>query len=113
MVDGHHHAQGAESRRVFPAQDVFVPWKLQKMEGDIQHSYHIDDSPDRNDDERLHSRDIYKRHVDNVAVFTFMHRYCHVYREGELEEMIGSVRGMRVVRGYYEASNWCVVAEKV
>ena len=40
-------------------------------------------------------------------------RYCHVYREGELTEIILSVPGARVVDEYYDTGNWCVVVEKV
>lgn len=40
-------------------------------------------------------------------------RYCHVYVEGELEQLVGKVDGLNVVDSYYDRSNWCVVAERV
>lgn len=39
-------------------------------------------------------------------------RYCHMYSEGELEGLVESVDGLRVVKSYYDRSNWCVVAER-
>lgn len=40
-------------------------------------------------------------------------RYCHVYVEGELEGLVESVDGLRLIESYYDRSNWCVVAERV
>lgn len=41
-------------------------------------------------------------------------RYYHVFREGELAELIGShVAELRVTHSYFDHANWCVVAEKV
>lgn len=41
-------------------------------------------------------------------------RYYHVFREGELAELIGShVEELRVTHAYFDHANWCVVAEKV
>lgn len=39
-------------------------------------------------------------------------RYCHVYAEGELEELVERVDGLRLVESYYDRSNWCIVAER-
>lgn len=39
-------------------------------------------------------------------------RYCHVYAEGELEELVKQVHGLRLVESYYDRSNWCIVAQK-
>lgn len=39
-------------------------------------------------------------------------RYCHVYVEGELDELIGKVEGLRLLTSYYDRSNWCVLAER-
>ncbi|XP_078719187.1 putative tRNA methyltransferase 9B [Lampetra fluviatilis] len=40
-------------------------------------------------------------------------RYYHVFREGELAQMIERhVAGLRVVCTYYDHANWCVIAQK-
>ncbi len=41
------------------------------------------------------------------------HRYYHVFEEGELMELVGAVKGVRVVRDYYDQGNWCVLFEKL
>uniref|UniRef100_A0A3P9I7G1 tRNA methyltransferase 9B n=1 Tax=Oryzias latipes TaxID=8090 RepID=A0A3P9I7G1_ORYLA len=41
-------------------------------------------------------------------------RYYHVFREGELAELIeNNVEELRVKHSYFDHANWCVVAEKV
>lgn len=44
-----------------------------------------------------------------VVVFQ---RYCHVYKKGELEDLLLQTGCVRVVSSWYERSNWCVIAEK-
>ncbi|CAM9140509.1 unnamed protein product [Choristocarpus tenellus] len=40
-------------------------------------------------------------------------RYCHVYREGELEKLVQkNCTDLHVLKSYYDRSNWCVLAEK-
>ena len=40
-------------------------------------------------------------------------RYYHVFKEGELEALITShVPSLRVIHGFYDHANWCIVAEK-
>jgi hypothetical protein len=41
------------------------------------------------------------------------YRYYHVFRKGELEELIGQIDSLRVIDSYYDHANWCVVAEKL
>ena len=39
-------------------------------------------------------------------------RYCHVFRRGEVEELVVQAGNGAVVDSYYDTSNWCVVAER-
>ncbi len=42
------------------------------------------------------------------------HRFYHVFREGELDYLIGKyVDNLHIIASYYDHSNWCVIAEKV
>lgn len=42
------------------------------------------------------------------------HRYYHVFREGELDQLIEKhADNLHIISSYYDQSNWCVVAEKV
>ena len=40
-------------------------------------------------------------------------RYCHVYREGELELLFHKIPGLIVEESYYDTSNWCVRARRI
>ncbi|XP_054715295.1 uncharacterized protein LOC129224772 [Uloborus diversus] len=42
------------------------------------------------------------------------HRYYHVFRQGELDDLIEShVDSLHIISSYYDHANWCVIAEKV
>ncbi|XP_049766380.1 proteoglycan 4 [Schistocerca cancellata] len=50
---------------------------------------------------------------DGGGAITF-HRYYHVFREGELDQLIERyVENLHIISSYYDHANWCVVAEKV
>jgi alkylated DNA repair protein alkB family protein 8 len=41
------------------------------------------------------------------------HRYCHVYKEGELDLLFWHLRGwVKINAAYYDCGNWCVEAER-
>ncbi|XP_013148505.1 PREDICTED: dentin sialophosphoprotein-like [Papilio polytes] len=43
-----------------------------------------------------------------------LHRYYHVFKKGELDQLIEQyVESLHVVSSYYDQASWCVVAEKV
>lgn len=39
-------------------------------------------------------------------------RYYHVFRQGELEELVAQLPGVSVIDGCYDHANWCVVVFK-
>lgn len=51
---------------------------------------------------------------DNVGGEITYHRYYHVFREGELDQLIEKyVENLHIISSYYDHASWCVVAEKV
>jgi hypothetical protein len=51
---------------------------------------------------------------DNGGGAITFHRYYHVFREGELDQLIEKyVENLHIISSYYDHANWCVVAEKV
>ncbi|XP_031335525.1 uncharacterized protein LOC116165326 isoform X2 [Photinus pyralis] len=51
---------------------------------------------------------------DNMGGAITYHRYYHVFREGELDQLIEKyVQNLHIISSYYDHSSWCVVAEKV
>lgn len=41
------------------------------------------------------------------------YRYYHVFRKGELEDLVGSVGDLRIVESAFEHANWYAIVEKV
>lgn len=39
-------------------------------------------------------------------------RYCHVFREDEIEDLISQIDGIKIVKSYFDQGNWCVIFEK-
>lgn len=51
---------------------------------------------------------------DNMGGEIIYHRFYHVFREGELDQLIEKyVENLHIISSYYDHSSWCVVAEKV
>ena len=41
-----------------------------------------------------------------------LHRYYHVFEEGELEQLILSIPNLVIEKSYYDQGNWCVIFRK-
>lgn len=89
--------QESSSKRNFAEQDVLVPWRLQK---------HF-----QGDDEATSETGMPEGpcvHVVEDRGELVYQRYCHVYREGELEELCASIPNCRVVEAGFDKGNWFV-----
>ena len=110
--------QEGHSKKKFEEQDVLVPWKLQVFSS-------------RNTHINTLVNDFIKRHfqlessgstgsssiesVPEIAEETgelVYQRYCHVYKEGELEDLCSGIPGCRVVDSGFDKGNWFVLFEK-
>jgi hypothetical protein len=40
-------------------------------------------------------------------------RYCHVYKEGELEDLVALIPEVEVAEVYYDTGNWVLILRKV
>lgn len=50
---------------------------------------------------------------DTGGSVTF-HRYYHVFREGELDQLIEKyIDNLHIISSFYDHANWCIIAEKV
>ncbi|XP_006822083.1 tRNA (carboxymethyluridine(34)-5-O)-methyltransferase alkbh8-like [Saccoglossus kowalevskii] len=88
------------NRTAFAKQDLLVPWHLKSKNGK------------RNNigEENASSKD--QSVAENVCTKTVFHRFYHVYKEGELESLCQECSGVRIVEGYYDEGNWCVIIKK-
>jgi hypothetical protein len=41
------------------------------------------------------------------------YRYYHVFKRGELDELVATTPGLRVLNVIYDNANWCVTAQKI
>lgn len=76
--------QGKGGKRKFLTQDVMVPW---------------------------HYRIPGKSYNQEIKGETVLHRFCHVYEEGELEKLV-KLAGLNVLKVWKEKGNWGVIASK-
>lgn len=86
------------NRTQFAAQDMLVPWKL-KADSGVATAEVREPGPEPTD------------RINGSKPQEFL-RYYHVFEEGELEALVERIEGVRVVRGYYDQGNWCVIFEK-
>ncbi|CAH1777251.1 unnamed protein product [Owenia fusiformis] len=75
------------NRTEFKSQDMFVPWHLKNK------------TREKKDNPVCSNEKVY-------------HRYYHVFKQGELEELCRSVPSIAVKESYYDQGNWCVIFEK-
>jgi len=85
--------QGEESKRTFDSQDTMVPWKLNKrfLQGSSENSKNSTSEQ------------------DEIVVYE---RFCHVYREGELEELCSRVPCCTIADSGWDRGNWFVMLIK-
>ncbi|KAL3267018.1 hypothetical protein HHI36_011165 [Cryptolaemus montrouzieri] len=51
---------------------------------------------------------------ENMGGEITYHRYYHVFKEGELDQLIEKyVENLHIISSYYDHASWCIVAEKV
>ncbi|CAH0560370.1 unnamed protein product [Brassicogethes aeneus] len=68
---------------------------------------------EHNNEKSSESLDSIQSEKNSGGEITF-HRYYHVFREGELDNLIEKyVENLHIISSYYDHSSWCIIAEKV
>lgn len=104
--------QGEKSKRTFESQDVLVPWQLQdtftksKEEGNSAPIGKEETGGNENNCEAL----VNTTPGNNTT--KIFQRYCHVYKEGELEELCARLPECQVVETGWDKGNWFVKLRK-
>ncbi|XP_023364482.1 alkylated DNA repair protein alkB homolog 8 [Otolemur garnettii] len=82
------------NRTSFHSQDVLVPWHLRgnSDKGKPVETFDPAASHDRG---------------------PVLHRYYHVFREGELEAACQALSNVHILQSYYDQGNWCVILQKI
>jgi len=97
------------SGHVFDSQDVFVPFhqraKPPPAESPAESSAELAAAP-------AGAGVAAGSYDPNKRAYVYQ-RYCHVYRQGELLELVSALPHVRVLDEYYDTGNWCILAEKL
>jgi alkylated DNA repair protein alkB family protein 8 len=105
LVTAWAYEQGEKERRKFPQQDTMVPWQYQTRY-DQQTSIA---SPDQSSSSSSSDKEN-KEQSDEEVVFQ---RYCHVYKQGELEELLSHISGIQIISAELERGNWNICVLKL
>ena len=95
----------ARSGHAFEGSDVFVPWHL-RYRTDRRIAL-------QKPEDVLEGATASHGVVDKAKGAVVFQRYCHVYEEGELQELFARLPWVEVTESYYDTGNWCVVAKKI
>lgn len=114
-------AEISRSRHRFDAQDVLVPWKHRapgvkkqksrggKGKGKSGEDAVVDEAPAA----AAAATDEAAKESNWQEEFEVQQRYCHVYREGELADLLSDVPELEVVEIYFDTGNWCAITRKL
>jgi hypothetical protein len=114
--------QEQNSRRKFAATDVFVPFNAQpkylekvdttgsSSQGSANTEIHSGTTPSKSVAE-MYSEAYTNADFDEKKGLVVFQRYCHLYRQGEMEEIIQQVSGAKLVESGYESGNHFVILE--
>ncbi|TMW57169.1 hypothetical protein Poli38472_003094 [Pythium oligandrum] len=93
------HEQKANSKRQFDEhkQDFMVPWNLDKR---FVNKAEATEAP---------AAEAQAKETEPIIV----QRYCHMFKQGELEELVAMAGNAVVEDSYYDESNWAVVLRRV
>lgn len=96
--------KGGVSGHDFLAQDVLVPFHKRPIEKGMQPSEQkeLDDQMVKEGKAPSHGE------VDAEKHTVVYQRYCHVYKEGELEALFEKIEHCKVIASYFDFGNWCV-----
>jgi len=100
----------SRSRHRFVAQDVLVPWSFRTP--GVKKANETPSQPGPRGQETASQPgpgedDTWE---EKPAV---CQRYCHVYREGELVELLAKVPELEVVESYFDTGNWCAISRRL
>lgn len=106
--------QDPESRRKFESSDVFVSWNLPpqiiQARRERERQQREEESAVREDTGGVDAGEAKEEPIpDQPQTFR---RYCHVYREGELDELFMELGGCIIESSVWDKGNWCLIVRK-
>jgi ubiquinone/menaquinone biosynthesis C-methylase UbiE len=104
--------QSEESRRKFASTDVFVPFNaqpkyLEKVPENL--SFPFAEANNCRSVAQQYAENYDGAEYDERKGLVIFQRYCHLYREGELEFLASKVEGLTLLESGYESGNYYVI----
>ena len=111
------------SRRRFASNDVYVPFNAQPRHLKLNDNRHTDDSESKaNQDEtdshengsitaKIYSKALNADYDEDKGLVVFK-RYCHLYRQGELDKIAAAMPNVEMVESGFESGNFFVILRK-
>jgi alkylated DNA repair protein alkB family protein 8 len=100
--------QNQDSRRKFAGNDVFVPFNAQPRYLNKVSTGEFDNEKAKSAAE-VYSDAYQGAEYDETKGLVVFQRYCHMYRQGELENLIEQIDELEVVESAFESGNWQVI----
>jgi ubiquinone/menaquinone biosynthesis C-methylase UbiE len=94
--------QDTTSRRRFESQDVLVAWNVPTT--------YLEGHDQQNENELQPESSPLIADLSQPKLC--FQRYCHVYAEGELENLFQKIGKNKLIQRYYDRGNWCVIVQK-
>ncbi|KAI9993510.1 hypothetical protein PInf_015680 [Phytophthora infestans] len=110
------HEQMKGSRRRFEdgRQDFMVPWNLDKRFAFSSEEDSVETvETDRKEAHKNPSEDGDDETTTKVQEPVVVQRYCHMFKQGELEKLVELAGNAKVEESYYDESNWAVILRRV
>ena len=60
----------------------------------------------------FNNQDVLVPFKDRITGKNLGNRYYHLFKKGELENIINNINNISIIDSFYEKSNWCVVVQK-
>ncbi len=115
--------QENDSKRKFAGTDVFVPFNsqpryLDKVSQDVKQKKKNVKSSDKNQATSSSVAEMYSEaydgaEYDDTKGLVVFQRYCHMYREGELESLCAEIDNLEVLESGFETGNHFVIFKVV
>lgn len=89
-----------QEERNFKSQDIFVNWNQQEKF----------DKTCNDEKTSKNNEDFVINEVKNTKIYK---RYYHIFKQGELEELINRVKSVKIIHSYFDHANWCCIIQKL
>ncbi len=88
-----------QKEKKFTEQDNFVPWHLQNKYENKTKVETLQNGPNIMEDKKIDC--------------TVYQRYYHVFKKGELEDIINKTKmDVEIIKSYFDHANWCCIIKK-